>query len=45
MGSLCEFLFFWHALFVHGKPTFSARQVTKNAKKTVLGLKPLTTNY
>ena len=33
MGSLCEFLFFWQALFVHGKPIFSGRQVKKNAKK------------
>ena len=40
MGSLCEFLFFWQALFAHGKPIFSARQVTKNAKKSVLGLNP-----
>ena len=27
---------FWQALFVHAKPIFSARQVTKNAKKSVL---------
>ena len=33
MESLCVFIFFWQALFVHGKPIFSARQVTKNAKK------------
>ena len=33
MESLCAFLFFWQALFVHGKPIFSAQQVTKNAKK------------
>ena len=33
MASLCAFLFFWQALFVHGKPIFSARQVTKNAEK------------
>ena len=35
MGSLCAFIFFQQALFVHGKPIFSARQVTKNAKKSV----------
>ena len=33
MASLCALIFFWQALFVHGKPIFSARQVTKNAKK------------
>ena len=35
MGSLCAFLFFWQALFLHGTPIFSARQVTKNAKKKI----------
>ena len=33
MGSLCAFIFFWQALFVHGKPIFLGRQVTKNAQK------------
>ena len=33
MGSLCEFLFFWQALFVHGKPIFSGRQVKKKCKQ------------
>ena len=33
MASLCALIFFWQALFVHGKPIFSARQVTKHAKK------------
>ena len=33
MASLCALIFFWQALFVHGKPIFSAKQVTKNAKK------------
>ena len=40
MGSLCEFLFFWQALFVHGKPIFSARQVTKKCKKIGPGSEP-----
>ena len=40
MESLGAFLFFWQALFVHGKPIFSARQVTKNAKKIGIGLNP-----
>ena len=33
MGSLCALIFFWQALFVHGKPIFSARQMTKKCKK------------
>ena len=33
MASLCALILFWQALFVHGKPIFSARQVTKIAKK------------
>ena len=33
MASLCALIFFWQASFVHGKPIFSARQVTWNAKK------------
>ena len=33
MASLCALIFFWMALFVHGKAIFSARQVTKSAKK------------
>ena len=33
MASLCALIFFWQALFAHGKPVFSARQVTKDAKK------------
>ena len=37
MGSLCALVFFWQALFVHGKPIFSIRQVTKNAKKDRTG--------
>ena len=36
MGSLCEFLFFWQALFVHGKPIFSGRQVKKKCKKNAV---------
>ena len=33
MGSLCAFILFQQALFVHGEPIFSGRQVKKNAKK------------
>ena len=40
MASLCAMIFFWQALFVHGKPIFSARQVTENAKKNS-GLQPV----
>ena len=32
------FIFFWQALFVHGKPIFSAKQVTKNSKNIGPGI-------
>ena len=35
MGSLCALIFFLQALFVHGKPIFSARQVTKKMQKKI----------
>ena len=43
-GRLCAFIFFWQALFVHGKPIFSAGQLTKNAKKMGPGVEPTLTN-
>ena len=33
MGSLCAFIFFQKALFVHGEPIFSGRYVKKKCKK------------
>ena len=33
MGSLCAFILFQQALFVHGEPIFSGRQVKKKCKK------------
>ena len=33
MGSLCAFILFQQALFVHGEPIFSRRQVKKKCKK------------
>ena len=33
MGSLCAFIFFQQALFVHGEPNFSGSHVKKKSKK------------
>jgi hypothetical protein len=36
MGSLCAFIFFQKALFVHGEPIFSGRHVKKKCKKIAI---------
>ena len=41
---MCAFIFFRQALFVHRKPIFSSRQVTRNAKKIGWGTEPTSAN-